>query len=260
MSSSAGTQRIDQAGIAERYGERAQTVEAWTRLLNFPAAVGPGEWDPVKVDAWVRGNRPQSWPGKPQGETIVARRANPPADDRVQALGQETPPSEPAPRPGVRPSIEQGETLGLKDLALRYTVHESAAKAWSERPGFPAKVTGRRWDANEVDVWVKKHRPHRTENRRYQAPKPRVVNEPPAGDPDDLLDLSEFGEILGNVQGEEPVPRTTMASYMYRGQIPGPDRVPGDRKRPVVPELMWTRKTINDYVLKREFPWQQSQT
>ncbi|MEV4506725.1 hypothetical protein [Streptomyces klenkii] len=75
--------RIDREGIGEQYGVSDRTVDAWTRLINFPQPV-EGKWDAREVSSWVRANRPQSWPGKhtPQQESSPQGRNAPQASER----------------------------------------------------------------------------------------------------------------------------------------------------------------------------------
>ena len=231
--------RLDRAGIGTAYGLNERTVDAWTRLLNFPAPVADGQWDAGEVDQWFQTSRPQFWPAKkavpePAPESAVA---SSPAD---------------ADQPTAETSAE--ELLGMTGLALRYKVGQSTVASWRKATGaraFPAETEpgSRRWRAGKVDAWVKKHRAHVWAEITGAGPK--VVIAPPEGDPKDLYDIGSYGVILGNATRGRPLPRSTMLNYKSQGHLEPPDRKPGDNKQPEVFEPMWYLETISDHVYSR---------
>ncbi|MEU0111954.1 hypothetical protein ABZ313_42345 [Streptomyces sp. NPDC006251] len=225
--------RIDHAGICAKYDVTSRTVDAWTGLLNFPSRTAEGDWDAQQVDTWVRQNRPQSWPGRTPA----------PAADLA-------PPAEEPEGRDVQPEPDAGlQRLGKDGLARRFRMTEGGIAHWTMAEGFPAADEDGLWDPEEVDPWVQEHRPQAW--AEYTGAGPVWVIAPPDGDPDDLLDISEYAEIMGNATRGKPVAKTTMHSYKNRGQIPPPDRRPGDKKKPPVLKEMWFRKTIYTDLAKR---------
>ncbi|MBC7273315.1 hypothetical protein ACF09G_32055 [Streptomyces albogriseolus] len=226
--------RIDHAGICATYDVTPRTVDNWTGLLNFPAPSAEGDWDAQQVDTWVRQNRPQSWPGRTPA----------PAEPDTAS---------PAEQPDERddhPEAAAGATrLGKDGLARRYHMTEPGIAHWTRAKGFPAAGEDGLWDPKDVDPWVQKNRPQAW--AEYTGSGPVWVKRPPEGDPGDLLDIDEYREIMGNATRGKPVARTTMHSYKNRGQVPPPDRRPGDGKKPPVLKEMWLRKTIYDDLKKR---------
>lgn len=203
---------IDEAGIAARFGEEAQTVTAWTALLNFPRPLRGRTWDADRVDAWVQANRPQSWSNRTEADEV------------------------PSP-PGRTP-----RSCGLRtaDIADAYGLSPSTARNWARAEGFPAPDAEGRRPADAVAAWVREHRPwawadHIGSDR---------VQDLPEGHPEDLLDIGTYATIMGNALRGEPYERRTLLSYKSRGQIPPPDRTPSDGKTPRVFEDMWFRRTI----------------
>ncbi|SEM83342.1 hypothetical protein SAMN05414137_1698, partial [Streptacidiphilus jiangxiensis] len=133
---------------------------------------------------------------------------------------------------------------------------------WVGKPDFPAAqqpdsaATGGRRAAEQfpaaaVDAWVRKHEEkvwlatHQGEDAARRA----ALESLPEGSPTDLLDLDDFGTILGNYNRGKPLGRGTMQSYRSRDQIPPADRRVGDGKAPEVYEDMWFRETVYDHVV-----------
>ncbi|WP_086809536.1 hypothetical protein [Streptomyces reticuliscabiei] len=226
--------KIDHAGICATYDVTPRTMDNWTGLLNFPAPLAGGGWDAQQVDTWVRHNRPQSWPGHTPAPA-----------------GPDTAPSAQAPDEAEeRPESAAGATrLGKAGLAQRYRMTEPGIGHWTKAKGFPAAGEDGLWDATAVDDWVQKNRAQAW--AEYTGAGPVWVKPPPAGNPGDLLDIDEYRVIMGNATRGKPVARSTMHSYKNRGQVPPPDRRPGDRKKPPVLKEMWLRKTIYDDLAKR---------
>ncbi|MFE9428988.1 hypothetical protein ACFYNO_39265 [Kitasatospora sp. NPDC006697] len=226
--------RLTRARIAETYGEGERTVDAWVRLLNFPAPLADGKWDAEQVDAWVKTSRPQSWPGR-----TVASAADTPA----------AAPAEPAAASAAEDASDENELLGKSGLALRYKVTETTVDTWTKVEGFPAEADPGRWRSHEVDTWVEEHRSHVW--AEFKGKGPKVVIPPPEGNPKDLYDISGYAMILGNATRGKPLPRKTAQNYKRQGHLEPPDRTPGDRKRPEVFEDMWYLETITGHVFSR---------
>ncbi|GAA2970511.1 hypothetical protein GCM10010519_02130 [Streptomyces lactacystinicus] len=226
--------RLTRAGIGETYGEGERTVDAWVKLLNFPAQVADGEWDAQQVDAWVKVSRPQSWPGR-----AVASAAESPAAAQAETAGAAE----------AEEAAEEDELLGKSGLALRYNVSETTVDTWTKVEGFPDEAEPGRWPSHEADTWVEEHRAHVW--AEFNGEGPKVVIPPPEGNPKDLYDVSGYGMILGNATRGEPLPRTTAQNYKRQGHLEPPDRTPGDRKRPEVFEDMWYLETITRHVYSR---------
>ncbi|MGW4890764.1 hypothetical protein ACWEQL_00620 [Kitasatospora sp. NPDC004240] len=229
--SSLSAGRINREGMCSAYGHQPRTIDAWVRLLNFPAPGDDGRWDAEQVDAWVKANRPQSWPAKTAEMQELAS---------VEAADEE---------PGER---EDEVLLPTKTaLAAHFGVSLSAVNAWTKVDGFPAGTEGG-WPAGKVEAWVKENRAHVWAELTGAAAK--VVIAPPQGDPKDLYDIGGYGEILGNATRGRPLSRSTISSYKSLGHLEPPDRKPGDRKRPEVFEPMWFLETITRHVYGRRGP------
>jgi hypothetical protein len=132
--------------------------------------------------------------------------------------------------------------LRKTDMATRLGVPLTTAVNWTHAVDFPSPGPDDRWNADEVDRWVREHRPAAW--AEHIGAEPPAVVGLPEGDPNDLLDASSYGEIMGNALRGKPYGRGTMLSYKSRGQIPPPDRTPGDGGVPRVHEDMWLRRTI----------------
>jgi len=254
--------RTSAAGIAAGYGLPAKTAAALTRMRAFPDPVADDEWDAVQVDTWMRDNRPQFW----KDGVLAALQA-----DTAAAAGHVQPP-EPEPEP-TEPETEVAEATAevaeaaagdpaaaaqagprasRAELAARYGKAPTTINSWAREPGFPAVDGKRRRSVAETDAWVKANRPDAWSH--FTGKGAVVVIPPPEGDPKDLLNVVEYGRILGNATRGTPLEHTTILSYRQRGQIRPPDRMPGDKKQPEVFEPMWYRATINDHVRTRKGP------
>ncbi|MFC7992155.1 hypothetical protein ACFUV2_22875 [Streptomyces pilosus] len=233
--------RIDEAGISARYGVKPKDTAVWTTLVNFPARGEDGLWDVALVDAWVQAMRPQYWPPRP--ETPAAGAVTSPRKGKQK-------------KAAVAPVTET-----RSEMAKRFGMTFNAVDAWTKATerrdssgkvvaaAFPPPAPEGRWDATAVDAWVRIHRPRVW--AAYAGGEPQFAKPLPAGDPRDLLNITEYGVIRGNAISGKPASRRTMQSYLLRGQIEAPDRRPGDRKRPEVFEPMWYRETIYQEIRRR---------
>ncbi|MFD9052466.1 hypothetical protein [Streptomyces zaomyceticus] len=233
--------RIDEAGISARYGVKPKDTVVWTTLVNFPAKGEDGLRDVALVDAWVQAMRPQYWP--PRQEAPAASAATSPRRQKKAAVAP--------------PSVTESRS----EMAKRFDMTFNAVDAWTKAPArrdtsgkvvaaaFPPPVSEGQWDAKAVDEWVRVHRPRVW--TAYTGGEPQFAKPLPAGDPKDLLNISEYGVIRGNAISGKPASRRTMQSYLLREQIAAPDRRPGDRKRPEVFEPMWYRETIYQEIRRR---------
>ncbi|GHG22666.1 hypothetical protein ACFFSH_28970 [Streptomyces filamentosus] len=233
--------RIDEAGISARYGVKPKDTVVWTTLVNFPAKGEDGLWDVALVDAWVQAMRPQYWP--PRQEAPAAGAATSPRRQKKAAVAP--------------PSVTESRS----EMAKRFDMTFNAVDAWTKAPerrdtsgkvvaaAFPPPVSEGQWDAKAVDEWVRVHRPRVW--TAYTGGEPQFAKPLPAGDPKDLLNITEYGVIRGNAISGKPASRRTMQSYLLREQIAAPDRRPGDRKRPEVFEPMWYRETIYQEIRRR---------
>ncbi|MGW1616036.1 hypothetical protein ACWCQZ_42625 [Streptomyces sp. NPDC002285] len=235
--------RIDEAGISARYGVSLKDAAVWTKLVNFPAAGGDGLRDVELVDQWVQAMRPQYWP--PRQDAAPVGGATRPRKGKPKGLAVK-----PAPVTETR-----------SEMAKRFGMTFNAVDAWTKAKerrdtsgkvvaaAFPASVSEGQWDTQAVDAWVRVRRPRVWAG--YTGGEPQFAQPLPAGDPKDLLNISEYGVIRGNAISGKPAQRRTMQSYLLRGQIAAPDRRPGDRKRPEVFEPMWFRETIYREIRQR---------
>ncbi|MER5549972.1 hypothetical protein ABT072_48205 [Streptomyces sp. NPDC002589] len=137
-----------------------------------------------------------------------------------------------------------------QDIAEKYKVNEGNVAYWSTLPGFPEgwpSGPGRTLvrDAALVDKWLQANFPV------YWAQGQNSDNPfgLPEGGPKDLVRLSDIcvweGKALGRT---EPVPEGTLRTYITKKKLPGPDRTPGDGKRPEVTERKWFRETAYNFV------------
>ncbi|MFE3558405.1 hypothetical protein ACFXKW_26620 [Streptomyces sp. NPDC059193] len=249
-------------GISSKYGVIGRTAGSWTQAAGFPeAAVDPAGYDAAAVDEWVRVNRPRAW---------ATSRRRPVAEAAAPAVEAKTP-AKTGPAT-TRPASDKGRSrsrspveLEVEGIVQRFGVPRGTAANWITvtekrdgdtmvRPGFPEprRRRPRAWDQDEVDAWVEKARPHVW--AAFTGSGPVLVNPLPEGDPDDLLDIDDFGKVLGNATRGEPVLRDTMAAYHNRGQIPYADRAPEDGGIPRVFSYHWYRRTVNAFVLSRPGP------
>jgi len=228
---------LEPAAIAARFGVSEKTADAWTRLGNFPHSLAKGSWDRVDVDRWVQANRPQSWPPTP-------------TDAGQQPRGR-------ARRPSGK-SAHTGRTERISDIARRFGRTPGAVTAWTKVSGdgvskrataFPPPVAPHAYDPDQVDAWVQANRPQVW--AAVTVGTPVMVVQPPEGHPKDLLDIDEYGAILGNATRGRPLARGTMTSYYSRKQIAQPDRTPNDKLKPKVFKPMWYRQTIEADVRRR---------
>jgi transposase len=235
---SMSSRRIDEAGISARYGVSPKDAAVWTTLVNFPAAGEDGLRDAALVDAWVQAMRPQYWPPR-QG---------------AASAGGATSPRKGEPKGSA--VIPAPVTEARSEMAKRFGMTFNAVDAWTKATerrdtsgkvvaaAFPTPVSEGWWDVKEVDEWVRVW-------AAYVGGEPRFAKPLPAGDPKDLLNISEYGVIRGNAISGKPALRRTMQSYLLRGQIAAPDRRPGDRKRPEVFEPMRYRETVYREIRQR---------
>ncbi|WP_051715401.1 hypothetical protein [Streptomyces sp. NRRL S-475] len=142
------------------------------------------------------------------------------------------------------------ELVTSQDIAEKYKANEGNVAYWTTLPGFPEgwpSGPGRTLvrDAALVDEWMKKNLPvHWAKGQDSDNPFGL-----PAGRPKDLVTLSDICAWEGKALGrKEPVPEGTLRSYISTKKMPGPDRTPGDGKRPEVTERKWFRETAYEFV------------
>lgn len=242
---------LDAETIAGKYRVTVRTARAWTQAEGFPDPNARGTYAAAAVDDWVRSNRPKSWAAvqQPAAKSQPAKEAaGPPADG------------------AKRPRTAQPAMLGTAGIARRFGVPKATVANWIETEGkaeggkvvrkpFPIPVSTRprrQWNRTRVDAWVKAHRPHVW--AAFAGTGPVLVKPLPAGDPRDLLDIDDFGEILGNATRGMPVTHDTMVAYHNRGQIPFADRNPDDGGKPRVFAYHWYRQTVYEHILRRPGP------
>ncbi|WP_328372983.1 hypothetical protein OG800_49440 (plasmid) [Streptomyces sp. NBC_00445] len=223
--------RLSVAEIAQAYRVVESTAKGWCSSADFPPADRNGTHAAAKVDAWVRANRPRTWAKAQAG------------------AAQERPASQTG-----------GKGVSAADIAKRFDVPEATVQSWiltkEKREGgrvvrkaFPGRIRRGEWNQGEVDAWVRAHRPHVWAAFTGSGP---VLRQPlPEGNPRDLLDVREFGEIWGNATRGEPIPYETMMAYRSRGQIPFQDREPDDGGSPRVFTYYWYREKVYAFVLSR---------
>lgn len=145
------------------------------------------------------------------------------------------------------------ELVTSQDIAEKYEASEGTVAYWTTLPGFPEgwpSGPGRTLvrDAASVDQWLK-------ENLPVHWAKGQDSDNPfglPAGRPKDLVTLSDICAWEGVALGRtEPVPEATLRGYISRKVLPGPDRTPGDGKRPEVTERKWFRETAYRFVNRK---------
>ncbi|MGD1220648.1 hypothetical protein AB9Q10_19715 [Streptomyces krungchingensis] len=145
------------------------------------------------------------------------------------------------------------ELVTSQDIAEKYEANEGNVAYWTTLPGFPEgwpSGPGRTLvrDAALVDEWLK-------ENLPVHWAKGQDSDNPfglPAGRPKDLVTLSDICAWEGKALGRtEPVPEATLRGYISRKVLPGPDRTPGDGKRPEVTERKWFRETAYTFVNRK---------
>jgi hypothetical protein len=251
MSPAGAQTRLDADAIAGKYRVTGRTARAWTQAEGFPGPNGLGTYAAAAVDNWVRSNRPRSWAAaqQPAAKSKPAKAAA-----RRPADGTK------------RPRTAEPLALDTAGIARRFSVPEPTVASWTKvkekteggkvvRKPFPTPVTTRpkrEWDQTQIDAWVEVHRPHVW--AAFAGTGPVLVNPLPAGDPRDLLDIDDFGEILGNATRGTPVAHDTMVAYHNRGQIPFADRKPDDGGKPRVFAYHWYRQTVYDHILQRSGP------
>ncbi|MEU9744825.1 hypothetical protein [Streptomyces niveus] len=251
MSPAGAQTRLDADAIAGKYRVTGRTARAWTQAEGFPGPNGRGTYAAAAVDNWVRSNRPRSWAAAQQ-----------PAAKSKPAKAAARRPADGTKRPRTATPV----VLDTAGIATRFNVPEPTVANWIAvkekteggkvlRKPFPTPVTRRprrEWDQTQVDAWVEVHRPHVW--AAFAGTGPVLVKPLPAGDPRDLLDIDDFGEILGNATRGTPVAHDTMVAYHNRGQIPFADRKPDDGGKPRVFAYHWYRQTVNDHILQRTGP------
>ena len=140
------------------------------------------------------------------------------------------------------------EVSTTKAIAERYRVDADTVVNWAAHEQFPRAAGSprrRTFPDAEVDAWVQRHRPAIWRQAHDDADEPFVSE----GDPEDLLDIREFAELRARRTGRaQPATPNAMLSYLSRGQIPQPDRVPGDGLSPQVAAKMWYRRTVDRHV------------
>lgn len=149
-----------------------------------------------------------------------------------------------------KPPQPSGELLIVAEIAEDYGVPKPTAYNWTKDAEFPQGVDtadGRAWDGGLVEAWVRRRRAKTWGAARGVDVMPAL----PEGDPDDLLDIVDFGRIWGEMNGRDPIPASTMYPYMSRGQIVEPDRRPGDGREPEVPAPRWRRATVYEFLRNR---------
>ncbi|MGW4890765.1 hypothetical protein ACWEQL_00625 [Kitasatospora sp. NPDC004240] len=136
-------------------------------------------------------------------------------------------------------------------MAERYKVDRTAAHQWSQEEGFPEvlRTAGQGgmqiYDEDQVDAFVREHHFGAWLRSREGQKNPLDL---PAGGPRDLLTLSRIGELEGRALRREATPVATLRTYISKGTLPKPDRMPEDGLRPVVTEPMWFRETAYAYI------------
>ncbi|MER6203178.1 hypothetical protein ABT234_38135 [Streptomyces sp. NPDC001586] len=142
------------------------------------------------------------------------------------------------------------ELATSQDIATKYKVSEANVAYWVTLEGFPEgwpSGPGRTLvrDAALVDEWLRENLPVYWAQGQ-DSDNPHGL---PEGGPKDLVKLSDIAAWEGKALGrKEPVPEVTLRTYISRKKMPGPDRTPGDGKRPEVTERMWFRETAYEFV------------
>jgi hypothetical protein len=155
-----------------------------------------------------------------------------------------------------------GAMITRAGISAKYDVGATVVAGWVGRPDFPAALPPEgaptsvrrrpeQYDAAAVDQWLRKNENQLwlTVHQGEEAARAVALKHLPEGSPTDLLDLDDFGRILGNYNRGEPVGRKAMVSYRSRGQIPPADRQVGDGGSPEVYEDMWLRETVYDHIV-----------
>lgn len=139
------------------------------------------------------------------------------------------------------PAGQQADTI--RSIAERYGVAEDTVTGWVRHPQFPrhsGTPRHRQFPRGAVDDWVERYRPA----LRQAA----VEQRPAAGAPGDLLGPDEVAQARAARLGGRPVSAGTISSYVTRGQMPPPDRRPGDRLQPPVERNSWYRSTVDAHL------------
>ncbi|OIV36992.1 hypothetical protein BIV57_13470 [Mangrovactinospora gilvigrisea] len=239
------------AATAAWYGVSPKTVHGWSQAEDWPqpqrALSSRTLYYPVDaVDAWVRRHRPRA------AETAGTRPPAPtvePATASADAAGHDASAAAQPVEPHAQPRRLEG-SVTTRQLAEHLGVDLRRVQTWTADPEFPPPDGIRRgrgrpsptYPGADVEAWVREHRP---------AVAGSGLPALPDRDAGVLMDLLEFGRVLGEAWGAEPVRYHTMRSYQSRRQIPPPDRVPGDGLAPPVIDPMWSWSTVARHVRSR---------
>jgi predicted DNA-binding transcriptional regulator AlpA len=121
------------------------------------------------------------------------------------------------PSPQQESSAVPGSLLTREDIARRLGVAVSTLYRWqadAHRNGFPEPDPSGRWDAERIDLWYA---------GLVQTKRAKLRPVDRDGDPDELLDATEAGRVLG-YRGNDP--GATIRSYRqprHGGYFPEPD-------------------------------------
>lgn len=157
------------------------------------------------------------------------------------------------------------QTISREGILSIYPIKLGLLNSWTSDPRFPPVIREERapgqtggsaqplYLAAEVDAFVEEHFPLEwlQAHEGADAVAQEILRRLPKGNPADLLNLKEFGEVFGNFTRGKPLGASTMRSYLSRGQIPAPDRVPDDKQDPEVYEANWYRATIYAFLAER---------
>ncbi|WP_328372980.1 hypothetical protein OG800_49435 (plasmid) [Streptomyces sp. NBC_00445] len=152
------------------------------------------------------------------------------------------------------PADAEDTELTAVEIAEKYQVEVSTVHNWSRDPSFPSgRTVGAAGDllvrdAQAVDDWLSENFPARwAVGQGRQNPH----NLPDWG-PKTLVSLKQIAEFEAKILGrDKPVPTATLRGYISKETMPGPDRTPGDGKRPEVTDRRWYWKTASAWLNRK---------
>jgi predicted DNA-binding transcriptional regulator AlpA len=148
------------------------------------------------------------------------------------------------------PANSSVRRASVDTIAARYGVDRTTVAGWAKKPDFPSPVDRagkiQVFDLDAVDSWLRDYQPGAWV-RGQEGSNPFGL---PEGKDNDLLTLEEIAELDGTVvfRRREPTPVAVLRTYISRGDLARPDRLPDDGKDPGVSKPSWFRSNAYEFL------------